>query len=127
MDICALTGALAIEQHLLVCGPLLPERREGVAVALDAATHPQVVRRLHPGQHRLQGSEPGGAAAHALEHQQRHRLHDHGLGELAGHPVVAAVAARPPFRERSQQPLELLVDVGEAGPAGEHVVHVQEA
>ena len=70
-DIGPLARLLLREQGGLVPGPLLPVRREGVAVASEATPHPEVVRRLDPDQDRDQGSEPGRTAADALEHEQR--------------------------------------------------------
>ena len=120
-------GCAPARTALLRRGPLLPVRRERVTVALEAAAQPHVVRRLHPHQHRPERVEPGCAAADALEHEQRHRLDRDGLGELAGQPVVAPVAPRPPLAQRPQESVELLVDAGEPRPPGEQVVHVQQA
>ena len=78
----------------LVDGPLLPVRREGVAVPSDAPLHPEVLRRLDPDQHGDEVGEAGRSAADALDDQQRRGIHHYPLGELSGHPVVAAVGAR---------------------------------
>ena len=70
--------------------------------------------------------EPRRAAADALEDQQRHRLDDHGLGELPGDPVVAAVAARTSLAQRVKQLRRAARRRAGARPAGEQVVHVHD-
>ena len=72
------------------------------------------VRRLDPDQHRDEVGEAGRSAADALDDQQRSGIHHDPLGELSGHPVVAAVGARPVLGEGSQQ----VVRAGRRPPAG---------
>ena len=79
----------------LVDGPLLPARRECVPVPSDAPLHPQVLRCLDPDQQGDEVGEAGRPAAHALDDQQGCGIDHDLLGELPGHPVVAAVGARP--------------------------------
>ena len=74
--------------------PRPPSGGERVAVTFQAASHPDVVRRLDPHQHRGDVGRAQRAGADALDDQQRGRLDRHALGARAGVPVPARQRAR---------------------------------
>ena len=90
----ALARPLAGEQLGLVDGPLLPVRRERVAVAGEAPLHPLVVRRLDPDQHGDAGRRSGTAPLPTPSTTSRG----------AGSTTTARRTPRPPSRSGGRSP-----------------------